>query len=98
MAAKVAGSRAGGEDAGVEAVEVGEALVDVGGGGEFRVVEEAVDAAQDQRVGVEEDDALVGELPEAELDEIVERSVEGGFLALREGARRVLRLRGNARR
>ena len=84
------GRGAGGEDAGVEAAEVGEGLVDVGGGGEFRVVEEAVDRFQDDGVGVEEDDALVGELPEAELDEVVERGVEGGLLALGEGGAGVL--------
>ena len=88
------GRRAGGEDAGVEAAEVGEALVDVRGGGELGVVEQAVDGAQHQRVGVEEDDALVGELPEAELDEIVERGVEGGLLALGEGRAGVLRAAG----
>ncbi len=88
------GVRAGGEDAGVEAAEVGEALVDVGGGGEFRVVEEPVDRPQDQRVGVEKDDALVGELPEAELDEIVERGVESRLVTLGEGGAGVLRLPG----
>ena len=49
---------------------------------------------QDEGVGVEEDDALVGELPEAELDEVVERGVEGGLLALGEGGAGVLRAAG----
>ena len=80
----------GGEDAGVEAAEVGEALVDVRGGGELGVVEQAVDGLQDEGVGVEEDHALVGELPEPELDEVVERGVEGRLLALGEGGAGVL--------
>jgi len=79
-----------GEDAGIEAAEVGDALVDVRGGGKLGVVEQAVDVAQHEGVGVEEDDALVGELPEAELDEVVEGRVEGGLLALGEGRARVL--------
>ena len=65
-------------------------LIDVRGGGELRVVEEAVDRFQNHRVGVEEDDALVGELPEAKLGEIVERGVEGGLFALGEGGAGVL--------
>ena len=90
--------RAGGEDAGVEAAEVGEALVDVRGGGELGVVEQPVDGLQDEGVGVEEDDALVGELPEAELDEVVERGVEGGLLALGEGGAAVAARGGSGRR
>ena len=92
------GGRAGGEDAGVEAAEVGEGLVDVGGGGELGVVEEAVDGFEDDGVGVEEDDALVGELPEAELGEVVERGVEGGLLALGEGGAGVLLAAASGRR
>ena len=53
---------------------------------------------QHQSVGVEEDDALVGELPEPELGEIVERGVEGGLLALGEGRARVLLAAANGRR
>ena len=78
--------RAGDEDAGVQAAEVGEALVDVGGGGELRVVEEPVDVPQHERVGIDEDAGfVVGQLPEPQLAEIVERGVEAGLAALGEG-------------
>ena len=84
------GDRPGGEDPGVEPAEVGEAFVDVRRRGELGVVEQPVDVPQHDGVGVEEHHPLVGELPQPELDEIVERRVEGRLLAFGEWGARVL--------
>ena len=86
-------ARLGDEDAGVQPVEVGERLVDVGRAGEFREAEQHVDRLHHERVGVEEDDLLVvGELPQLELAEIVDRVVEGRLVALVEGRGAMQRL------
>ena len=81
-----AGDGRGDEDAGVQPVEIGEALVDVRRCGKFRIVEIAVDILQHQRIGVDEDAALIfGQLPQPQLEEIVERRVEVRLFALGEG-------------
>ena len=66
-------------------MKVGKALIDVGGCGKFGIGEKTVDVLQHQRVGIDEDAAVVfRQLPEPQLAEVVERRVKVGFAALGE--------------
>ena len=82
------------EDARVHAVEVRKAFIDIRRGAELRIVEQLVHVLQDQRVGVDEDHALIIQLPQPQLGEVVEWGVKRRLPALGEGRAPVQRVLG----